>query len=143
MGGGVRSSSLTDPASRIDDASARRSALTVALVFALMAAWQLYRGHHVRLYVFGLLAAAVFVVSLIAPAARAFHRGWMGLAHVLGAVNSRIILSVLYFLVITPIGRIVRWTGHDPLARRAPRAASYWIARPSPRQSRGDFEKTY
>jgi len=143
MDGGVRSSSLTDRAARIDDASARRSAITVGIVFALMAGWQLYRGHYLRLYIFGLLAAALVLVSLIPPAARAFHRGWMGLAHVLGAVNSRIILSVLYFLVITPIGRIVRWTGHDPLTRRAPRAGSYWIARPSPRQSRSDFEKTY
>jgi len=117
--------------------------MTVAIVFALMAAWQLYRGHHLRLYIFGLLAAALILVSLSAPAARVFHRGWMGLAHVLGAVNSRIILSILYFLVITPIGRIVRWTGHDPLARRAPRAASYWIGRPLPRQSHSDFEKTY
>ena len=134
---------MTERAARVDDASARRSAITVAIVFALMAAWQLYRGHHLRLYIFGLLAAVLTLVSLLAPAARVFHRGWMGLAHVLGAVNSRIILSVLYFLVITPIGRIVRWTGHDPLTRRAPRATSYWIGRPSARQSRSDFEKTY
>jgi len=134
---------LTDRAARLDDASARRSAITVACVFALMAGWQLYRGHHVRLYVFSVLAATLILVALIAPAARAFHRGWMGLAHVLGAINSRIILSILYLLVITPIGRIVRWTGHDPMSRRAPRGASYWIARPSPRQSRADFEKTY
>lgn len=134
---------MTDRIARVDDASARRSAITVAIVFALMAAWQMYRGHYVRLYIFGLLAAVLIVVSLIVPAARAFHRGWIGLANVLGALNSRIILSVLYVLVITPIGRIVRWTGHDPLTRRTPRATSYWIARPATRQSRSDFEKTY
>lgn len=134
---------MTDQAAHLGDASARRSAITVAMVFALMAAWQLYRGHPLRLRIFGLLAAVLILVAIVGPAARAFHRGWMGLARGLGAVNSRIILSVLYFLVITPIGRIVRWTGHDPLTRRAPRAASYWIARPSARQSRADFEKTY
>ena len=142
MASGVRSSSLTERPGQSEDAAARRSAFTVAVVFAVMAAWQFHRGHTVRLYVFGGAAVALVAVALIPSAARRFHRGWMNLAHVLGAINSRIILSILYFLVITPIGRIVRWTGHDPLTRRAPRSGSYWIARPRPRQSRAEFEKT-
>ena len=122
MAGGGRSSGLTEPTSRSADAIARRSAITVALIFALMAAWQWHRGRPLRIDIFGGAAVALVVVALIPPAARGFHRGWMTLAHVLGAINSRIILSVLYFLIITPIGRIVRWTGHDPLTRRAPRS---------------------
>ncbi len=141
--GGSGSSCLTDRRAPSADAVARRSAITVALIFALMAAWQWHRGRALRVDIFGGAAVALVVVALIPPAARRFHRGWMTLAHVLGAINSRIILSVLYFLVITPIGRIVRWTGHDPLTRRAPRSGSYWIARPHARQSRSEFEKTY
>jgi hypothetical protein len=143
MAGGGRSSGLTERPRQSDDAIARRSAITVAVVFALMAAWQWHRGRPLRIEIFAGAAVALVVVALIPPAARRFHRGWMTLAHALGAINSRIILSVLYFLIITPIGRIVRWTGYDPLTRRTPRSDSYWIARPHARQSRSEFEKTY
>ena len=40
---------------------------------------------------------------------------WFGLSHLLGSVVSRVILSVLFFLIVTPIGVIRRWMGADAL----------------------------
>ncbi len=40
---------------------------------------------------------------------------WFGLSHLLSSVVSRVILTVLFFLVVTPIGLIRRWTGADAL----------------------------
>jgi hypothetical protein len=40
---------------------------------------------------------------------------WFGLSHVLSSVVSRVILSILFFLVVTPIGLIRRLTGADAL----------------------------
>jgi len=40
---------------------------------------------------------------------------WFGLSHLLGNVVSRVILSVLFFLIVTPIGVIRRWSGADAL----------------------------
>ena len=40
---------------------------------------------------------------------------WFGLSHLLSSVVSRVILTVLFFLVVTPIGVIRRWTGADAL----------------------------
>jgi Saxitoxin biosynthesis operon protein SxtJ len=121
----------------------RRSTLTVVAVLALIAGWSFYRGHQIRFEIVAALAGILFVVAFVPPAARIFHRYWMGLAHVLGAINSRIILSLLYFLVITPVGSLVRWSGHDPLRRRTQRSTSYWVPRPQPRQTRAEFEKTF
>jgi hypothetical protein len=134
---------LTDRRRPSDAPAARRSAITVAVVLAVLAAWQAYRGHPIRRDLFALVSLGLVVVAVIPSAARLFHRLWMGLAHVLGTVNSTVVLSILYFVVITPIGRLVRWTGHDPLTRRGPRAASYWITRPRTRQSRSEFERIY
>ena len=40
---------------------------------------------------------------------------WFGLSHLLGQVVSRVILTVLFYLLVTPIGVIRRWTGADAL----------------------------
>ena len=44
---------------------------------------------------------------------------WLGLSHLLGAVMSRIVLTVIFFLVVTPIGLARRLLGKDSLRVRA------------------------
>jgi carbamoyltransferase len=67
-----------------------------------------------------------------APAPGLLRRAW-GLWMRFGNVASLPLLAVLYFGVVTPVALLVRLLGKDPLGRRAPPKASYWIARkPSP-----------
>jgi hypothetical protein len=40
---------------------------------------------------------------------------WFGLSHLLSQVVSRVVLTVVFFLIVTPIGVIRRWTGADAL----------------------------
>ena len=55
---------------------------------------------------------------------------WMGLFFPLGWTISMIILSAVYYLVVSPIGLIMRLCGHDPCGRRPdPNATSYWNPR--------------
>ena len=44
---------------------------------------------------------------------------WLGLSHLIGAVMSRVILTVVFFLVVTPIGLLRRRLGKDSLRVRA------------------------
>jgi hypothetical protein len=56
----------------------------------------------------------------------------MTLGEMLGWVNSRIILSVLYYLLIVPIGALQRMSGSDPMRRKIERnAMTYKIPRKS------------
>ena len=64
---------------------------------------------------------------------------WMTFAIVLGAIVSTILLTLVFYLVVTPIALLARLAGKDFLARRGdPEARSYWIlrdrARPEKRQ---------
>ena len=70
---------------------------------------------------------------LLAPVFRA----WMKLAAVLGWINTRILLILVYYLVVTPIGLLMR------LFRRSPLPGGYW-EKPKP-HSYGDrhFEKQF
>src|SRR4029434_4475306 len=48
---------------------------------------------------------------------------WLGLSHRLGAVMSRVVLTVIFFLVVTPIGLVRRLLGKDSLRLRAFKAS--------------------
>ena len=56
--------------------------------------------------------------------------GMSYLAWPIGFVVSHIILAAVYYLVLTPVGLVMRLVGYDPMKRRFDRdGSSYWIAR--------------
>jgi Saxitoxin biosynthesis operon protein SxtJ len=93
---------------------------------------------------FGSIGAALLIVGLLFPAAaRGFHTAWMSLASALGYVNSRVLLTLVYYLVFTPYGFVMRLAGRDPLRRRGKTQESYWIPRKTTRQTREQFERLF
>ena len=125
-------------------AQARKSALLVAAVLLGVAAWNLYRGRTAVGIVFAGLGAALVVAGLFIPAAaRAFHVAWMRFAVALGHVNSRVLLTLVYYLVVTPYGVVSRLARRDPLRRRGARGGSYWVERKTTRQAREGFERLF
>jgi hypothetical protein len=131
-------------AAAVTDAQARKSALLVAAVLLGIAAWNLYRGRTTVVFVLGGLGAALVLAGLFVPAAaRAFHVAWMRFAVVLGHVNSRVLLTLVYYLLVTPYGVVSRLARRDPLRRRAPRGESYWVERKKTRQAREGFERLF
>ena len=45
------------------------------------------------------------------------YRAWMKLGHILGGINSRIILGLIFILVLQPIAFLIRLSGYDPLRK--------------------------
>lgn len=85
------------------------------------------------------LAAAV-KPSVLKPV----HAAWMKLGHVLGAVNSRIILTAVYFLVVVPYGLVLKAFGHDPLSlRKDARATTYRKLAQPPTSLKSSLERPY
>ncbi len=69
-------------------------------------------------------AAVLHVVNMIVPRIFApIAVLWLGLSHVLGTVMSKVLLSVLYFGLVTPIGALRRLLGKDSLQLRAFKAS--------------------
>ena len=60
---------------------------------------------------------ALWGLLLPASLAPVYHL-WMKFAHVLGWINTRLILSIIFFLIFLPFGLIMRLLGNDPMARR-------------------------
>lgn len=131
-------------AARVTNAQARKTALVVAGVLVAVAAWNFYRGRMTTVAIAGGIGVALLLMGLLLPAmARRFHVFWMQVASVLGWVNSRILLSLMYYGVFMPYGIVSRLAGRDPLRRRGARLDSYWVERKKTRQSKEQFERLF
>lgn len=76
------------------------------------------------------IAFGVGVVSiLIPPAAKAIEWAWLKLALTLGWINSRILLSVVYFVFLLPIAWMARLFTRDPLMLKSKTASSLYVNR--------------
>lgn len=53
---------------------------------------------------------------------------WKIIAHVIGNVQARVLLTLFYFAIVPPFALFVK-LGRDPLGLRPPRGASFWTAR--------------
>jgi hypothetical protein len=109
----------------------KKFAIGVAIILTLVASVQWYLD--IRLYVYFIVAAIVillfglFLPIVIKPLFIAFSY----LGFVLGWIMTRLILSLLYYLVFTPIGWILKLTGKRLLDTSfKPEQESYWIKRP-------------
>jgi len=110
----------------------RQFGFLFAAVFTLVAFWPLWPLHAPSLPWLG-GAVAWAALALICPRLLApLYRLWMKFGHVLGWINARIILSLVFFVVVTPIGIVMRLLGKDLLRMRTPKSASYWIRRDQP-----------
>ncbi|MGN8224797.1 SxtJ family membrane protein [Gracilimonas sp. BCB1] len=61
------------------------------------------------------LALAVGLLSFVPPIGNRMVWGWYKLAEGLGWFNSRVLLSLVYYLIVTPIALLFRLFGNDPL----------------------------
>lgn len=55
--------------------------------------------------------------------------GWKRVAHVIGVFNTRVIMSILYFIVVLPMGIVFRMVS-DPLQLKEPKDTN-WVPLPS------------
>jgi hypothetical protein len=112
--------------------SPRRFGLGALLTLGLLGVL-LIRKHHFTVGVaLAGLGVSIQLLALIAPAAALWIRhAWMSFAGVLGWINSRILLSAMFFLLLTPVALIRRLFHADPLEMRwekDARGGSLWRA---------------
>lgn len=116
----------------------RRFGLLVGTILMGLAA---YRAWHVGWGSRPLVTAAVGVsmigLGAIAPGLlKPVFAVWQLLGSVLGWVNTRILLALVFFIVLTPLALLARLMGHDPLVRKSPKLqASFWKERKTDRDA--------
>lgn len=122
--------------SRHEDAKGstnRTLGFVFAAVFLIVATWPLLFGGGPRWWSVA-LAAAFAVVAVVVPDALApLNRAWTRFGLLLHKIISPIVLGFLYYVVVTPLGLLMRLLGKDPLRLRwEPQSSTYWIERRPP-----------
>jgi len=117
----------------VKSSSDRTFGFVFTAFFALVALLPLLRGHRMRAWAL-VLSGCFLAVTLVAPKTLApLNRAWSALGMLLHKVTNPILLGILFYLVFTPFGWLLRLMGKDFLRwKRSPDAESYWIVREPP-----------
>ncbi len=121
---------------RLTPQEGRRFGLTVGAAFLVLAGIVWWRGRMLGAVALGILGGLLIIAALALPGRLGpVYRGWMGLALLLSKVTTPIFMGIVYLLVLTPIGLVLRLVGRRPLAQPSP-TGSLWVRRePGKRQS--------
>ena len=132
---------------RVNRQPSPRQLLVFALAWLVVlggAGWGQWRQHRV------LAAELCWALAVLMPMAGAGWREGLRLLYVglsyatfpIGYLVSSLVLTLLYYGALTPLGLLLRVCGHDPLQRRpGPSATSYWRRRSGPRRPESYFRQ--
>ncbi|MGE0151108.1 MAG: SxtJ family membrane protein [Reyranellaceae bacterium] len=122
-----------DRSERVKSSSDRVFGLVFFVFFAVITLWPVLFGNPVRWWT-APFAGIFLALALLAPRVLApLNRLWTGFGLLLHRVVNPLVMGLLFFVAITPMGLAVRLLGKDLLRlKRDPAAASYWIERNPP-----------
>ncbi len=119
----------------LDKQGLRKFGLTTGIIFATLFGFILPWIWRSEPHQWPVVAGAILCsLALIAPRSLApFYQLWMRIALILGWLNSRIVLGIVFALVVTPMAIIMKLLGKDPMQRQLDReATSYRIVSKPP-----------
>ncbi len=103
-----------------------------------------WRNHEILMWFFGILCTFGFLIILLPKQLSFLHKGWMAVGHFIGTTITTVLMSIAYYLVITPFGFLKMIFGGKPLPLKPDKNCnSYWIKRTEPAQPKERFIKRY
>jgi hypothetical protein len=111
----------------------RSFGLVFVVFFAIVGLWPLPWGDPVRVWALA-ASGATLVCALVWPSLlQGPNRLWMRFGALLHTITSPIVLGIIFYVLILPVGVVRRWFGADPLSlRRDASRTSYWEPREPP-----------
>ena len=112
----------------------RHFGLLVGAVFTVIGLWPLvFRGESLRLWAVGIGGLLIVFGGILPQLLAPIHKGWMWVGHIMGWINTRILLSIVFYALVTPIGLVFRLMGKDTMRQAfAESSTTYRVVR-SPR----------
>ena len=109
----------------------REFAMTVGIAFLVLAALAAWRGRVVPPIVLAALGVTLVIAGLVAPVRLApVYAAWMALALAISRVTTPLFMGIVYFVLLTPLGLVMRLFGHRAL-ERGDGQGTQWVERPA------------
>lgn len=113
--------------------SDRSLGIVFCVVFSLIGLWPVLDGNPPRWWSFGIaaafLGAGLWIPRVLSP----LNRVWLRFGLLLHRIVNPMIMGLLFYVCVTPMGLVLRLLGKDPLRKRFdPKVDSYWIERKPP-----------
>ena len=122
----------------------RKFGVVALILFGCLCALGLWSKKPVPTYLFGFRSLLGFGFILIPSRLRPVYAAWLKIAHFLGRIVTTLILTLAFYLVITPAALMKRLFGGTPLpVKLDKKASSYWVPRTEPAQPKERFLKRY
>ena len=113
--------------------SNRSFGIVFFVVFLLIALYPLINGEELRIW--SLIISIIFLIlgllnsKILTP----LNKIWFKFGIILGKIVSPLIMGIIFFLVVTPIGLLMRLLGKDVLNLKYNKSKSYWIEKNGPK----------
>ena len=128
---------------KTDKKSIRSFGITIGIILIAIAI-TLFAKNNLFLKSLGIISSVFLILGIIAPIMlKPFYLIWMIFAMILGWIMTRVILSLIFYFIVTPIGIIARLLGEDFLALKKVSSDSYWNIRDSVEELKQNYTKQF
>ena len=112
-----------------EKSSNRSFGIIFFIVFLLISVWPIMDGQALRVWSLSISLIFLFLGILNSKILTPLNLAWIKLGEILGRFIAPIVMAVIYFLILTPIGLFMRIIGKDLLNIKFSQNSSYWIKR--------------
>ena len=119
--------------SKIKIGSNKSFGIVFFTVFLIIAIWPLLNGYEIRYWSLIISIVFLFLGILNSKILTPLNKIWFKIGILLGNVISPIVMSIIFFLVVTPTSLIMKLFGKDILGIKKNRSKSYWIEKSGPK----------
>ena len=101
--------------------------ILIGFVFPIFIGWliPLISGHFFKIWTL-YISLPIMILAFLKPSLLVFpYKAWMQIGYLLGWINSRIILGIIFLVVVQPIAVVMKIFGYDPLRRKKRNTKSY------------------
>jgi hypothetical protein len=127
-----------------DKSDWKKFGITMAVILTIIGFVLLWKKNHYYDYFF-FPAAAFLITGLFLPSVlKPVYKAWMALSVVMGFIMTRVIMVIIFYLIVTPLGLIASMSGKKFLDMKIDESAkSYWIAREKTQKVKADYERQF
>ena len=121
------------PNDNIKIGSNKSFGIVFSIVFVLISLYPLLYGDSIRIWFLAISLAFLILGLVNSKILTPLNKAWFKFGIFLGKIVSPIIMGIIFFLVVSPIGFIMRILGKDVLNLKFNANKSYWIEKTGPK----------